>query len=181
MLLGAGLGWAGILAALGAPGGRTVSIGFGALDLTAVWGPGWIGGRVGAVGTTEHTTGKHKKQWACEFKNKLTRFTKSYFLNVFLLFFALTLLNNRSRRWSRSRSGFRDGRRFGGLGCRWNGAGGFVHQQNGSIISFRRWLEHPKITPHQPFRKTLVNRNSAEEGFVRFSRLENDDKRPDCD
>lgn len=60
-LLGFGLGWAGILAVQEAVGGRTVSTGFGALDLTAVWAVGCMAGR-GAVVATEHTTeGKKEK------------------------------------------------------------------------------------------------------------------------
>lgn len=68
MLLVFGLGCAGMLAVLAAAGGRTVSTGFGALDLTAVWAVGWRGGRGRAAGATEHTTTEGKKQmsWTTE-------------------------------------------------------------------------------------------------------------------
>lgn len=55
---------------------------------------------------------------------------------------SLALLNHGGWCWSWGEFG--DCRRFGGLSCRRNWAGRFVHQQHRSVITFRRWLEHPK-------------------------------------
>lgn len=50
-----------MLAVTEAVGGRTVSTGFGVLDLTAVWAVRCMGGRGGGVVATEHTTEEKKK------------------------------------------------------------------------------------------------------------------------
>lgn len=131
-----GLGWAGMFAAQAAVGGRTVRIGLGALDLTAVWAVRCMDGRGGGVEVTEHTTEDDRNT------NEEKSSTKSCFQVNSVWVFAFTLLNNRSRcsGWG----GFSYRCRFGDLCCRRNWAGGFVHQKDRSVITLRRRLEHPK-------------------------------------
>lgn len=60
-----------------AVGGRTVSTGFGVLDLTAVWAVRCMGGRGGGVVATEHTT-KEKKKIRSYFKNRISAIAKYF-------------------------------------------------------------------------------------------------------
>lgn len=64
LLLWFGPGLMGMLAVPMAVGCRTVSTGFGVLDLTAVWAAKCTGGRGGGAVVTEHTT-----KWKVRFKS----------------------------------------------------------------------------------------------------------------
>lgn len=84
MLPGFGVGWAGMLAVQEAVGGRTVSTGFGALDLTAVWPVRCMGGRGGGVVATEHTTKEKKKKKNRRHKQEILKIKDQQLQNTFL-------------------------------------------------------------------------------------------------